>query len=323
MFGRLQDQWRKLSSFLFSILPLFLVIFVEADSLPVPQQILDSVTFCRYRWGLMIKAVSSHGSSLAVRMWTKASLISSRALASPQLQLGQLPLRDIPTRLRATLNLHMLLYTAGQFLQCGYGKRDARTPMINCEDLAKLHRDSSPAFWLQGPLGPLTLDLFGDVGLRIRRVSYLYTILRKYAEIAYVASAIHPPTLMEVQTPILRHSYTVESSCRVYNVVISPQPPPTWSALCGRVLAYCHIHDASQPQSQALVRRYSVHQECMTSSLPPADQVHKPLRAQEVVELHLQKNAPPQVSIAKVTLLTHSIEPRSRFQLVCPEMTLS
>ena len=29
----------------------FLVIFVEATSLPVPQQILGSVTFCRYRWG--------------------------------------------------------------------------------------------------------------------------------------------------------------------------------------------------------------------------------------------------------------------------------
>ena len=73
--------------------------------------------------------------------------------------------------------------------------------MINREDLAKLIciRDSSPAFWLQGPpFAPLTLDLFSDVGLRIRRVSYLYTILRKCAESAYVASAIHPPTVMEV-----------------------------------------------------------------------------------------------------------------------------
>lgn len=52
----------------------------------------------------------------------------------------------------------------------------------------------------------------------------------------------------------------------------------------------------------------------MTSSLPAAVQAPKPLRAQEAVELRLQKNAPPQASIGKVTLLTHSIEPRSRFQ---------
>ena len=45
--------------------------------------------------------------------------------------------------------------------------------MINREDLAKIHIGIRE---LQGPLGPLTLDLFGDVGLRIRRVSYLYTI---------------------------------------------------------------------------------------------------------------------------------------------------
>lgn len=80
-----------------------------------------------------------------------------------------------------------------------------------------------------------------------------------------------------------------------------------------------------QAQSQALVQCYSVHQECMTSSLPPAVQVPNPLRAQEAVELHLQKNA-HQAWIGKVTLLTHSIEPRSRFpsfSLVCPEMTLS
>jgi hypothetical protein len=70
----------------------------------------------------------------------------------------------------------------------------------------------------------------------------------------------------------------------------------------------------SQAQYQALARCYSIHQECMTSSLPSVVRAPKPLRAQEVVELRLQKNAPPQASIGKVTLLTHSIEPRSCFQ---------
>jgi hypothetical protein len=39
----------------------------------------------------------------------------------------------------------------------------------------------------------------------------------------------------------------------------------------------------------------------------------KALRAQEAVELRLQKNAPPQASISKVMLI-HSTEPRSRFR---------
>lgn len=152
MFGRLQDQWRKLSSFLFSILPLFLVIFVEADSLPVPQQILDSCHILQVPLGLMIKAVSSNGFSLAVECGLKTSLISSRALASPQLQLGQLPLRDIPTRPRPPSTSTCYYITAGQFTMWGWNKGCANSDdQLRRSGQDNLHRDSSPTFLAARP----------------------------------------------------------------------------------------------------------------------------------------------------------------------------
>src|SRR5271170_7544476 len=65
-----------------------------------------------------------------------------------------------------------MCYTRRDNLRCGYGT------MINREDLAKIIRIGFESSLLAArpPIGPLTLDLFGDVGLRIRRVSYLYTI---------------------------------------------------------------------------------------------------------------------------------------------------
>lgn len=73
------------------------------------------------------------------------------------------------------------------------------------------------------PFGPLTLDLFGDVGLRIRRVSYLYTINALKLHMWLV----HYIRLQSWRyNPLLRHSYTVESSCRVYNVVIGHNHRP-------------------------------------------------------------------------------------------------
>jgi hypothetical protein len=98
--------------------------------------------------GLMIKAVSNDGSSLAVRMRAKTpdQLPRWRRTSS---KLGRL---HYATFHNTTLNLRMC-YTRRDNLRCGHGTRDARTPMINREDLAQdnPHRDSSPTFWLQGP----------------------------------------------------------------------------------------------------------------------------------------------------------------------------
>src|SRR4051794_27834722 len=80
----------------------------------------------------MTKAVSSNGSSLAVRIWAKTSLISSRALASQQLQLGSWDSCHYATFQQGSGHPQPphVLYTAGDNLQCGYGTRDARTLMI-------------------------------------------------------------------------------------------------------------------------------------------------------------------------------------------------
>ena len=126
-------------------------------------------------------------------------------------------------------------------------------PFLECfQD--NLHRLRVQPFGCK-PLWSLTLDLFGDVGLRIRRVSYLYTAN---------ALKLH---MWLVKAPAM---FTIRHNHHPSGLPYDFDKYGTYCQ-CRRVLAYrpctCLL---LKPKYQALVQCCSVYWECTTSSLPPA-----------------------------------------------------
>ena len=128
------------------------------------------------------------------------------------------------------------------------------------------------------PLWSLTLDLFGDVELRIRRVSYLYTAnaLKLHMWASAVGKCIRLGSWR--YSSVLRHLCIVKAPT-MFTIRHNHHPsglPYDFDKYgtycqCRRVLAYrpctCLL---LKPKYQALAQCYSVHWECTTSSLPPA-----------------------------------------------------
>ena len=117
--AKLQDQWRKSSSFPFLHFALFLVIFVEADSPSCSPTNFRLYHILQVPLGLMSKAVSSDGSSLAVRMRAKTPWSAPARWRRTAPTGGQLPLRDIPTKAQAHPQPPHVLYTAGTIYDVG------------------------------------------------------------------------------------------------------------------------------------------------------------------------------------------------------------